>query len=57
MFKISIQELQALLNYLQKKPYIETAALIAMIQKLESMDKKIESVDKKKEDKPRKLVM
>ena len=51
MFKISIQELQALLNYLQKKPYIETAALIAMIQKLEKME------ENKKEDKPKKVVM
>ena len=51
MFKISIQELQALLNYLQKKPYIETASLIAMIQKLEKME------ENKKEDKPKKVVM
>ena len=51
MFKISIQELQALLNYLQKKPYIETATLIAMIQKLEKME------ENKKEDKPKKVVM
>jgi len=40
MFKISIQELQTLLNYLQKKPYVETVALIAMIQKLQPLEEK-----------------
>jgi len=52
MLKIKIEELQALLNYLQRKPYVETAALIAMIQKLEPVDKKEEIKDKSK-----KLVM
>jgi len=47
MFKIKIEELQALLNYLQKKPYIEVATLIATIQKLEKIE----------EDKPKKVVM
>ena len=51
MFKIKIEELQVLLNYLQKKPYIETASLIAMIQKLDKIE------ENKKEDKPKKVVM
>ena len=38
MFKIKIEELQVLLNYLQKKPFIETASLIAMIQKLDKIE-------------------
>ena len=64
MLKIKIEELQALLNYLQRKPYVETAGLIAMIQKLEPVDKKEEPVDKKEkpliltnEVKDKKLVM
>ena len=40
MFKISPPELQVLLNYLQKKPYVETVALIAMIQKLQPLEEK-----------------
>jgi len=40
MFKISTPELQVLLNYLQKKPYVETVALIAMIQKLQPLEEK-----------------
>ena len=51
MFKIKIEELQVLLNYLQKKPYIETASLIAMLSKLEKIE------ENKKEDKPKKVVM
>jgi len=47
MFKISIQELQTLLNYLQKKPYVETVALIAMIQKLQPLEKKEEKKEEK----------
>jgi len=42
MFKISTPELQVLLNYLQKKPYVETVALIAMIQKLQPLEKEID---------------
>ena len=40
MFKISTPELQDLLNNLQKKPYVETVALIAMIQKLQPLEEK-----------------
>ena len=40
MFKISTPELQVLLNYLQKKPYVETVALIAMMQKLQPLEEK-----------------
>ena len=40
MFKISTPELQVFLNYLQKKPYVETVALIAMIQKLQPLEEK-----------------
>tara|TARA_R110002096_G_scaffold16579_3_gene56692 strand:- start:1150 stop:1302 length:153 start_codon:yes stop_codon:yes gene_type:complete len=50
MFKIKIEELQTLLNYLQKKPYVETAVLIAMIQKLEK-------IEEKEKDKSKKIVM
>jgi len=55
MFKIKIEELQVLLNYLQKKPFIETASLIAMIQKLDKIEDKKE--ENKKEDKPKKVIM
>jgi len=55
MFKIKIEELQVLLNYLQKKPFIETASLIAMLSKLEKIEDKKE--ENKKEDKPKKVIM
>ena len=55
MFKIKIEELQVLLNYLQKKPFIETASLIAMLSKLEKIENKKE--ENKKEDKPKKVIM
>jgi len=45
MFKISIEELQTLLNYLQRKPYIEVIALIPMIQKLQRLEKEKEIDD------------
>ena len=53
MFKITQEQKKDLLKYLAKRPYIEVAALVAMIAGLESIEK--EKIDKPKDngkDKP-----
>ena len=40
MFKISEQQKKELLKYLAKRPYIEVAALVAMIASLEPAKEK-----------------
>ena len=50
MFKISKEERQKLLSYLQNKPYAEVYVLIAMLVGLKP-------IKEEKEDKPKKVVM
>ena len=50
MFKISKEERQKLLSYLQNRPYAEVFTLIALIVGLKP-------VDEKKIDKPKKVIM
>ena len=52
MFKISKEERQKLLSYLQNKPYAEVFTLIALIVGLKPVEEK-----NSKEDKPKKVVM
>ena len=54
MFKISQEERQKLLAYMQNRPYAEVYMLIAMIVGLRPMDTNGEAKDK---DKPKKVVM
>jgi hypothetical protein len=60
MFKISKEERQKLLAYMQNRPYAEVFMLIAMIVGLKPMDANGEAKDKDKDkdkDKPKKVVM
>ena len=50
MFKISKEERQKLLSYLQNRPYAEVFTLIALIVGLKP-------VEEKKENKPKKVIM
>ena len=50
MFKISKEERQKLLGYLQNRPYAEVFTLIALIVGLKP-------VEEKKENKPKKVIM
>ena len=52
MFKISKEERQKLLSYLQNRPYAEVFTLIALIVSLKPVEEK-----NSKEDKPKKVVM
>ena len=56
MFKISKEERQKLLAYMQNRPYAEVYMLIAMIVGLKPMDANGEDKAKDK-DKPKKVVM
>ena len=56
MFKISQQERQMLLKYLQNRPYAEVFTLIALIVSLKPIENSKDS--KKKDDKkPERVVM
>ena len=52
MFKISKEERQKLLGYLQNRPYAEVFTLIALIVGLKPVEEK-----NSKEDKPKKVIM
>ena len=57
MFKISKEERQKPLSYLQTRPYVEVFTLIALIVGLRPVEKEKAEEEKKKEDKPKKVVM
>ena len=50
MFKISKEERQKILSYLQNKPYAEVFGLISLLVSLKA-------IEEEKEDKPKKVVM
>ena len=52
MFKISKEERQKLLSYLQNRPYGEVFTLVTLIVSLKPVEEK-----NSKEDKPKKVVM
>ena len=56
MFKISKEERQTLLRYLQNRPYAEVFQLIALIVGLKSLEEKKEE-KKENSKKPERVVM